>query len=164
MARITTGYSFGITRREALICAELYKGKSTREIAKIHFNCRDANGNIDESKVTAAVRKIRHMMHKKGFEECYNAMARETLFEGYGQAQRKINDQINDPNPWLANKAANDTLNRYDKVILGSANNEVVVRVEGMPNIGTPDDVNPVITAPDDINDPDDDDVDIGGE
>ena len=164
MARITTGATFGITRREALICRDMFEGKSIEDICKLYFNVRDANGNVDKSKVTAARRKIGAMTRKKAFQECYKGLIREVTFERIGDLVNKLYKQTDDANPWVANKAINDYLTRFQSAVTGEDSNEVVVRVEGMPNIGTPDDANPVIAAPDDIIDTDDDDVDDGGE
>jgi hypothetical protein len=41
---------------------------------------------------------------------------------------------------WLANKAANDIINKYHDSVMGVNSNEVVVRVEGMPTLGKPED------------------------
>ena len=40
---------------------------------------------------------------------------------------------------FLSNKAANDLLNRYWAVVMGEDDKQIVVKVEGMPDLGTPD-------------------------
>ena len=139
MARITTGYTFGITRTEALICREMFDGVPIDDIARMHYSCRGADGQIDKTKLATARRKINALKHKPAFQECYRALVKELVMDNFGQAVKKLGLQIDDPNGWLANKAINDYLTRFGPQIMGEDNKEIVVRVEGMPELGTPD-------------------------
>ena len=56
------------------------------------------------------------------------------------EALKKIKAQIRDDNGWLANKAANDSLAFAKPLIWGEDEKALTVRVEGMPEIGSPDD------------------------
>lgn len=48
--------------------------------------------------------------------------------------QMKSTDQ-----PWLQNKAANDVMNHRKQIIYGADEKQITVKVEGMPELGTPD-------------------------
>lgn len=139
MAKVTTGYTYGITRMEALICRELFDGVPLDDIAKLHFACRGPDGNYDKAKIAAARRKINAMKHKEGFKECYRALVREIIMDNYGRAVKKLGEQIDDSSGWLANKAINDYLTRFGPDIMGENSNAIVVKVEGMPELGAPD-------------------------
>lgn len=55
------------------------------------------------------------------------------------EALKKIRAQIRDDNGWLANKAANDNLNFAKPLIWGEDDKALTVKIEGMPELGTPD-------------------------
>jgi hypothetical protein len=55
-------------------------------------------------------------------------------------AMNRIKRQVNDDNGWLANKAANDVISMAKTVTVFAENEKAVnVRIEGMPDLGTPD-------------------------
>ena len=139
MAKITTGYCFGLTRTEAAVCRDMFEGTPIDEIAGRYFHTKDINGVVDKTKLAAARRKINAMKHKQGFLECYRALVMELALDNFGYAVKRLGGQLNDPNGWLANKAINDYLTRFGPQIMGEDNKEIVVRVEGMPELGTPD-------------------------
>lgn len=56
-----------------------------------------------------------------------------------GKALKVLTKQLDSENEWIANKAANDILNKYYDLVMGTNSNEIVVRFEGMPEIGSPD-------------------------
>lgn len=45
---------------------------------------------------------------------------------------------MDDSNAWLANKAANDVLTRFGPAIMGEDDKQIVVQVQGMPELGEP--------------------------
>lgn len=55
------------------------------------------------------------------------------------EALKKIRRQIRDDNGWLANKAANDSLTFAKPLIWGEDEKAISIKVEGMPELGTPD-------------------------
>jgi hypothetical protein len=144
MAKITTGSTFGLSRTETEICKAIFYGeKTTEEIAKTYFKVRDANGNIDMAKVASAKRKIGYIKRKPQFQECYAALVREEAFDDYGRAMRKLASHVNDPNPWVSMNAATNVLSRNEKYVMGEESNEITVRIEGAPDLGTPDSEEP---------------------
>ena len=52
---------------------------------------------------------------------------------------KKIMAQMDANEPWLANKAANDGVNFARSRVFAEEDRAVTVRIEGMPDIGTPD-------------------------
>lgn len=52
---------------------------------------------------------------------------------------KKIMQQMEAPEPWLANKAANDGVNFARSRVFAEEDRAVSVRIEGMPDLGTPD-------------------------
>ena len=57
-----------------------------------------------------------------------------------GGAARVLVEQMKDKDqPWLRNKAANDVMNHRKQVIYGENEKQITVKVEGMPELGIPD-------------------------
>ena len=50
-----------------------------------------------------------------------------------------INQMKSTDQPWLQNKAANDVMNHRKQIIYGADEKQITVKVEGMPELGTPD-------------------------
>ena len=78
----------------------------------------------------------------RGFEG-YNKIWMEEMGR-YGRGLlsaglRRVREQIDTDEPWLANKAANDAINFAKGRIFGENDRTVTVKFEGMPELGTPD-------------------------
>ena len=74
------------------------------------------------------------------YEKIWKEEIRDVLFGFTGEAVQVIGSQLNKAElPWLQNKAANDILNYGKQQIFGSDENEVTIKIEGMPELGTPD-------------------------
>ena len=56
------------------------------------------------------------------------------------EALRRIRTQMQKDDQWLGNKAANDLLAFGKSRIFGEEDRAVTVKVEGMPELGSPDD------------------------
>ena len=52
---------------------------------------------------------------------------------------RKIINQMDANEPWLANKAANDGVNFARSRVFAEEERALTVKIEGMPDLGTPD-------------------------
>lgn len=75
------------------------------------------------------------------YEETWKDEVRQTLFGTTGKAIRKIRNQIDDDNGWLANKASNDIITAAKQLgVFGAEENAMEVRIVGMPDIGSPTD------------------------
>jgi len=53
---------------------------------------------------------------------------------------RRLDRQVNNENDWIANKASNDLINLAKTRIFGDDEKTVHVAIEGLPDLGTPDD------------------------
>ena len=75
---------------------------------------------------------------------CYEAVwkdeVRRVLYKCSGEAINTIKSQMRQEDGWLRNKAANDLLNYGKQQIYGDEEKTVHVQIEGMPDIGSPDD------------------------
>lgn len=114
------------------------QGKSRAEILKEIFN-------LDME--TASEREIRNADNRMcdwkkhpEYERVWKSEIRDVLLGITGEAVQVIAGQLNKTElPWLQNKAANDILNYGKQQIYGNEENEVTIRIEGMPELGMPD-------------------------
>lgn len=56
-----------------------------------------------------------------------------------GKALHVLAKQLDSENEWIANKAANDLLNKFHDHVLGTNSNTVTIQFEGLPELGSPD-------------------------
>lgn len=98
---------------------------------------------INEDTPSPEKAKARRTLHKwmdlPGFIDVYKATVRHETMSYYGRAVNTIGSQLDSDQPWLANKAANDILSR-GATVFGEEDKKIVVQIEGMPELGTPDD------------------------
>lgn len=94
---------------------------------------------VEKDKVNAGKQRLQRLRKDEKFLEYYKSLMTEWKVHNVGKAMTRLAAQIDDPNGWLANKAANDVLNQC-KDLTGNDENTVVVKVEGMPELGVPDD------------------------
>lgn len=151
MANITKGTLYGLTTREVEAARMLATGQEFDVVARTLY----AGTGIDELsesgrkvRMTKARKKLRAVLDNPNFQEMYKQILREYVMPSYGRAMLKIRDQIDDPNAWLANKAANDILTRFGTMVMGEESKEIVVKIEGLPTIGAPDPLDPVDDSP----------------
>lgn len=142
MAKISNGHTFGLNIKEAMICRMLALGKPEEEILYYHYGIDGASPPSAKGKATRALHKL---MDRPEFQECYRAIVRQEVQGLYAQALQQLGKQIkmdaaNVKEGWLVNKSSNDILNRYHDTVMGTNSNEVIVKVEGMPVLGTPED------------------------
>lgn len=136
MARITTGYTFGLTIPQTMACRMMALGRNEKDVLKEIFLVNDETPDKERKK---AVKTLHQWMADPKYAECFRAIVKEQTLPAYGAAMQRIMSQINDSNGWLANKAANDILTRFGPVVLGEDSREVVIRIEGMPELGEPE-------------------------
>ena len=83
--------------------------------------------------------RLRNLRKDEKFQEYYKSIITEWTARNIGKALNKLAEQIDSKQPWLANKAANDVLVQ-SKPFMTDSDNTVVVRMEGLPELGSPDD------------------------
>jgi len=92
----------------------------------------------DEKAMRNGTARLRNLRHNEKFQEYYRSIITEWSVHNVGRALTKISQQIDDPNPWMANKAANDVLTQSKQMITGLDDNTVLIKFEGMPELGAP--------------------------
>lgn len=85
-----------------------------------------------------ARRRLRKLREDEKFQEYYRTLIKEWSIHHVGEALIELASQMHDKNGWLRNKACNDIL-MQSKQFIGNDENTVVVKVEGMPELGIPD-------------------------
>lgn len=111
----------------------MFRGMSDEEIAKELFRAGD-----DLKKIRSGKDRLRRLRKNEDFQEYYRTIITEWSVHNVGRALSKLSYQIDDKNPWVANKAANDILNQSKKFMTGNEENSLVVKFEGMPELGEP--------------------------
>jgi hypothetical protein len=142
MAKVTNGHSFGLNVKEALICTSDAYGEKEEEILRVHYGITSASTPTEKRLASTRFHKLRG---KPGYADCYRSIVNREMLGLYSQSLKVLGQQLEiDPKSkdqgWLANKAANDIINKYHDSVMGVNSNEVVVKVEGMPMLGKPED------------------------
>jgi hypothetical protein len=142
MAKVTNGHSFGLNVKEALICTLDAYGTKEEEILRVHYGITSASTPTEKRLASTKFHKLRG---KPGYADCYRSIVNREMLGLYSRSLQVLDKQLDlDPKSakdgWLANKAANDVINNYHDTVMGVNSNEVVVRVEGMPMLGKPED------------------------
>ena len=136
MARVTTGYTFGLNITETLACQMLARGCTEKEVLRDLYKITEDTPLGERMKAT---RRLHKLMSDPKFQECFRTIVTQWAMPAFGKATGKIIEQIDNENGWLANKAANDVLTRFGPTIMGEDNKQVVIKVEGGPVLGVPE-------------------------
>ena len=112
----------------------MFRGFTDREIALELW----PNKN-DSKQVSASMQRLRRLRRDEKFQEYYRTLVTEWSVHHVGRALMKLTEQIDSDQPWLANKAANDVLTQSRQMITGMDDGTVIVKVEGMPELGEPE-------------------------
>lgn len=116
------------------------QGCSRAEMLLEVFGLDISDPDVDKKAVNAADQKMFRWRRHPEYEGLWKEEIRQQLMACAGSAYRVLRNQItDDKQPWLANKAANDLLNHGRPQIYGAEENTVNVRIEGLPDIGSPD-------------------------
>ena len=83
---------------------------------------------------------LRDWLAREDVRAVYDQELRGKIRDMYNKASRKIENQIEDDNPWIAQNAARTVLTTYGGLVLGEDKREIVVHIAGgMPDIGMPE-------------------------
>ena len=113
----------------------MFRGCTDDEIVKELWPQKET-----ENQIRAAKQRLRNLRRNEKFQEFYRSLVTEWSVHHVGRAYAKLSEQIDSNQPWLANKAANDVILHSKQMITGMDDGTIVVKVEGMPEIGTPED------------------------
>lgn len=137
MAKFTSGASLGLTTQEFQVCRLIANGVEHEDILGIVYKVW--KDKTPESEYKNAERKLRNLCRKENFQACYTGLVRENAQPKFSHAMNKLFSQVDSRNEWVANKASNDVVNKFWPVFMGQEEQQITVRIEGMPELGVPD-------------------------
>ena len=114
------------------------QGKSRAEILKAIFNL-DIESSPD-NEIHNADNKMSRWRKLPEFESIWKDEVKQILYGCTAEAVQVIKGQLRSDQGWLQNKAANDLLNYGKGQIYGDEERTLHVQIEGLPDIGSPDD------------------------
>ncbi len=112
----------------------MFRGLTDDEIIKELWADRTT-----DKQITAAKQKLRRLRRDEKFQEYYRTLVTEWSIRHVGRAYDRLAAQIDSNQPWLANKAANDVIQHSKQMLTGMDDGTMVIKVEGMPELGVPD-------------------------
>lgn len=133
---IRTKYHMNSMKYKAVRC--IFEGLSYKEAAIKVFKLKPTDPEY-ESKVNKAYQKILSWAKEEEFDRCYKELCKQEALPRYSRAMALFDSQMGNKNPWVAQGAARELANRYGPTIMGEEQNTITVKVEGMPEMGTPD-------------------------
>ena len=83
-------------------------------------------------------RKLAKWEDDPDWQAAYQRFVRRAVQPLVGRAVSRIDQQIDDANPWIAQGAAREVLSRFGGSVLGDDDKSITIKVEGMPTIGVP--------------------------
>ena len=123
-----------LTKPELFVCELAFEGLSDDEIVKrvygACYGCQEYKRSL---------KKVRDILRKPEVQERFRELVQSRALIEVGHGLKKLREQTEDDSAWLANKATNDLLNRMWPMVMGEEDKSVVVKIEGMPQLGTPD-------------------------
>lgn len=114
------------------------RGESRKDIFREVFGIDIETASKDE--IHAADCKLSRWRQWPCYEATWKDEVKRVLFGCTSTAIRTLNKQMTEKDDWLQNKAANDLLNYGKGQIFGEDERAVHVQIEGLPDIGSPDD------------------------
>lgn len=83
--------------------------------------------------------RIQQWAKREDFKQLYRQILEGAGLRQYARAINVLETQMESKNDWLAQNAARDLANRFEKAVEGIENNRITVTLAGMPELGTPD-------------------------
>lgn len=105
----------------------------------LFYTCAPGSIVRDPKRAKRAKGEITKMMKDPDFKEIYRQEMLSLAAPKYSRAMHKLEEQLDSNQPWLVNKAANDLINQYKAYVVGDDDKSLTIKVEGMPDLGTPD-------------------------
>jgi len=130
---------FKMKRKRLMAARMLADGYSLTKIASVLWNVTKPDGNTDKGKLDSALVQLRKWRRMPEFTELYRETLREMTEPACGKAMKRITEQVDDENPWIAQNAAREVLTRFLPIVMGEDDKTITIKVEGMPELGTPE-------------------------
>ena len=131
-----TRYHMNSMKYHAVRC--IFEGMSYKEAAIAVWKL-DPKDPEYESKLKKCHQKILLWKDEDEFDRCYKEMCKQEALPRYSRAMALFDKQMDNKNPWVAQGAARELANRYGPTIMGEEQNTITVKVEGMPDLGEPE-------------------------
>ena len=114
------------------------RGEPRKDILKAVFDL-DVD-TAPQNEIHAADARMSRWRSHPEFEPIWKDEVRKILYGCTSEAIQTIRGQMRvKDQPWLQNKAANDLLNYGKGQIYGDEERSINVKIEGLPDIGSPD-------------------------
>ena len=95
----------------------------------------------DPAKKSAAESKMHRWRHREDAQAIWDDEIRSVVRHCIPRAVHRLKSQVDNQNDWVANKASNDVINLAKTTGIFQDNEKTVsVKIEGLPDIGSPDD------------------------
>ena len=128
-----------LNAKQELFIRMTARGENRKDILKACFDV-DLD-TATESEIHAADCKMGRIRKRPEFEPIWKDEIKQVLLACSSEAIQVIKGQMKSKDiPWLQNKAANDLLQYGKGQIYGEEEKAITVRIEGMPDLGYPDD------------------------
>ena len=83
--------------------------------------------------------KVSGWVKREDFQQHYRQILQSAGLRQYAKAINVLENQLDSKNDWIAQGAARDLANRFEKAVAGIDSNKITVTLAGMPELGTPD-------------------------
>ena len=100
--------------------------------AGMHIKDIAARLEVTPSKVSAWIKR-------EDFQQHYRQILQSAGLRQYAKAINVLENQLDSKSEWIAQGAARDLANRFEKAVAGIDSNKITVTLAGMPELGTPD-------------------------
>ncbi|MBP1555588.1 MAG: hypothetical protein J6U30_05875 [Oscillospiraceae bacterium] len=127
-----------LTAQQELFIRLSAQGKTRPEVLREVFHIEPSEMTKEE--LAKYDMRMTRWRKRPEFETIWKDEVRSILFGCTAKAIQVINSQMDEDIPWLRNKAANDLMNYGKSQLYGDEEKAVHVKIEGMPDIGSPDD------------------------
>lgn len=83
--------------------------------------------------------KVSGWIKREDFQQHYRQILQSAGLRQYAKAINVLENQLDSKSEWIAQGAARDLANRFEKAVAGIDSNKITVTLAGMPELGTPD-------------------------
>lgn len=117
--------------------------KLTQSTPQMHKAARLMARGMSVKEVAARMRRreetILEWMESPVFMRLYRQRVLQSQVMHYARAVERIGEMLEDENPSVVQRAAHEALEQFESAAMRADGGEVVVRVEGMPELGMPE-------------------------
>ena len=123
-----------LTAQQISVCEHIFQGKKEPWILKYDYGVTDPETREWKN----ARSRFYRLKNNPKFREYYDSMVTEFRVHGYGKALHRIDELVDDENPWVALQASTTLLSHTERAVITNEENTVTVKIEGLPTLGVP--------------------------